>query len=175
MNQNDINFVRLEKFREYLWNYFSTHADQRLKTFHFFLIISALLFGAYGALFKEASGSLIICLFLLLVTFTSFVFWKLDQRTRGMIRNSENALKIIDKKLLEDMKGFNTNDDVLNIFDYEDEQTKKTNDTSCFFFKTYSYSLCFNLIFLVFGCIGVLITLFHLTYYFQSMICIIIK
>ncbi len=176
MIQNKINDEkRLVEFREYLWKYFSMHADQRLKTFNFYLLISALLFGAYGTLFKNASGSIIICFFPSLITFTSFVFWKLDQRTKSMIKYSENALKLIDKELCQDFIGI-ISPDMLNIFKYEDNQTEKNNkDTYCFLCKTYSYTNCFNLIFLVFGGIGLLITIFHLTSLFHSIIYIIIK
>ena len=169
------NYDRLEKFRNYLWNYFSTHADQRLRTFHFYLIISTLLFGAYGTLYKNASNSLIICFFPSLITFTSFVFWKLDQRTRGMIKYSEKALKMIDEKLSQDLNEI-IRIDVLNIFKYEDVQTLRNNkDSNSFLCKTYSYATCFNMIFLVFGCFGFLITLYHLTSLFHSITYIIIK
>jgi drug/metabolite transporter (DMT)-like permease len=40
--------------REYVWRYFSLHADQRLKTFHFYLILVTVVLGGALTFLKDA-------------------------------------------------------------------------------------------------------------------------
>jgi hypothetical protein len=42
-----------KELREYAWKYFSLHAEQRLKTFHFFVILATVLVGAISTIAKE--------------------------------------------------------------------------------------------------------------------------
>src|SRR6266851_4338107 len=54
--------------RAYAWGYFALHADQRMKLFNFFLILAA------------------------------FTFWRLEERTRGLVKRGEEALRFLDER-----------------------------------------------------------------------------
>ncbi|HYJ92297.1 MAG TPA: hypothetical protein VEV84_13385 [Pyrinomonadaceae bacterium] len=82
-----------DRFRQQAWDYFAIHASQRLTTFNFYLVIATLLTTGILASFQKQyeirfAG---IVLGLLLLIF-SFVFWKLDQRNKHLIRHAEKAL-----------------------------------------------------------------------------------
>jgi len=152
MEKND-----LLKYREFHWNYFSLHTDQRLKTFNFYLVVSAILIGAFVNILDGDKDLKLACILPYLLSLISFIFWKLDVRTKYMIKNSEEAIKEIDDKLI-------TNDEetpsVLNIFRYDDFISKSRKKG---FFKGYfSYSKSFNIIFSLFGIIGFVIGSFYL-------------
>nr|VFJ44609.1 MAG: hypothetical protein BECKFW1821A_GA0114235_100742 [Candidatus Kentron sp. FW]VFJ54227.1 MAG: hypothetical protein BECKFW1821B_GA0114236_101733 [Candidatus Kentron sp. FW] len=126
------------ELREYAWKYFSFHAEQRLKTFHFFVILSAVLTGAIFTLITETGDTGYVAPLAYLLTIFSFVFWKLDIRNKELIKHGENVLK---------------NLEALLMFVYEEW---KINEKSKFpkmsLFSTHmSYSDCFNMVFCVFG------------------------
>lgn len=85
--------------RRYAWDYFSLHADQRMKMFNFFLIFSGIILAAFPALLRLAPKNLYVALFPLILPVTSFLFWRLDQRTRHLIHNAEATLKDIEEAL----------------------------------------------------------------------------
>lgn len=87
--------------RRYAWDYFSLHADQRMKMFNFFLIFSGIILAAFPALLRLAPKNLYVALFPLLLPVTSFLFWRLDQRTRHLIHNAEATLKAIEVALAQ--------------------------------------------------------------------------
>ena len=152
MEKND-----LLKYREFHWNYFSLHADQRLKTFNFYLVVSAVLIAAIVNILDGDKKLTLACILPYLLSLISFIFWKLDVRTKYMIKNSEEALKYIDDKLIQSE---GETPSVLNIFRYDDfiSKTRKKG-----FIKGYlSYSKSFNIIFLLFGLLGFVIGTFYL-------------
>ena len=67
--------------RTYVWGYFALHADQRMKLFNFFLILSGLILGAFPAVRGMASGTKTVALLPLLLVLTAFIFWRLEKRT----------------------------------------------------------------------------------------------
>lgn len=131
----------LNIYRDYGWNYFSLHAEQRLKTFHFFIALSAVIYGAIFTILKDLNNGMYIIPVVMLQTFLSFIFWKLDQRNRELIKHAENTLKFIEKSTAKD------DDEILNLFSTEEENTIRKNETRIYC----SYSRCFNLVFLAFG------------------------
>jgi hypothetical protein len=82
--------------RAYAWGYFAVHADQRMKLFNFFLIFSGLFLSALSGVRAMAPQSRIVSLLPLGLVLASFIFWRLDERTRQLIRNAEAALKFLD-------------------------------------------------------------------------------
>jgi len=83
--------------RQYAWSYFVFHADQRMKTFHFFLLSAGLLAGGITTLLKnDVVPSCVVPLGALL-TILSLIFWKLDRRNRALVRNGEDAIKFLDR------------------------------------------------------------------------------
>lgn len=92
--------------RNHCWNYFALHAQQRMSAFQFFITLETALIGA-GLLvlqsdfssdshFKIVIGPMIILL--------SFVFWKIDQRTKDLIKGAEVGLKEIENFFLANTK-----------------------------------------------------------------------
>ena len=149
-------------FRDYAWKYFALHADQRLKTFNFYLIVATLIVGAFATLLKEAKDWRWLSILPFLLTFLSFVFWKLDLRNKQLVRNGETALKFLDEQ-----SGVQDNGDephVLKLFahnDYVTKARKRYPDVSPLE-AHFSYSTCFYCVFLVFGVSSFILGLFCL-------------
>jgi hypothetical protein len=84
--------------RSYAWGYFALHADQRMKLFNFFLILSGLLLGAFPAVRGMVPGTKVVGLLPLLLVLAAFTFWRLDKRTRHLVKNAEAALRFLDQQ-----------------------------------------------------------------------------
>ena len=147
----------LIKYREYLWNYFSLHADQRLRTFNFYLVVSTLIVGAFVNIINSNNEQKIVFILPYLLTFISFVFWKLDLRTKYMIKNAEDAIKYIDDEIIT-QKGEIPK--ILNIFRYDEFSSRSLRRG--FIKGCFSYSKSFNLIFISFGIMGFILGTLYL-------------
>ena len=84
--------------RVYAWGYFALHADQRMKLFNFFLILSGLILGAFPAVRGVAASAKVVALLPLLLVLTAFIFWRLEERTRRLVKNAEDALRFLDEQ-----------------------------------------------------------------------------
>ena len=84
--------------RTYAWGYFALHADQRMKLFNFFLILSGLILSAFPAVRGMAAGVKVVALLPLLLVLTAFIFWRLEERTRRLVKNGEDALRFLDEQ-----------------------------------------------------------------------------
>ncbi len=84
--------------RTYAWGYFALHADQRMKLFNFFLILSGLILGAFPAVRGMAGGTKTVALLPLLLVLTAFIFWRIEERTRRLIKTAEAALRFLDEQ-----------------------------------------------------------------------------
>lgn len=82
--------------RTYACGYFALHADQRMKLFNFFLILAGLILGAFPAVRGMAPGAKVVALLPLLLVLTAFIFWRLEERTRRLVKNGEDALRFLD-------------------------------------------------------------------------------
>lgn len=137
---------------DYSWKYFSLHADQRLRTFNFFLILAAVLVGGSLTALNELPRVAAVLGFYTLLPF-SFVFWKLDQRTRELVKHGEAALKAIEEEIISRQ----SMGDRLSIFTSEERLTASTKDAHSWW-KIWSlplsYSDCFGLVFLMVGLLG---------------------
>lgn len=155
----------IELARKHLWDYFHLHATQRLTTFNFYIVLSTLMITGLFTTFREnfdifpvgpALGLLLVCL--------SFVFWKLDERNKGLIKHAEAALKVLEQQMKQDLSVSQA--DVVEIFTREALETEqlRKNKSSWPWKSFYSYSDCFRLIFLLFaviGLLGSLVSVFH--------------
>jgi hypothetical protein len=84
--------------RGYAWGYFALHAGQRMNLFNFFLVLSGLILGAFPAVRGIAHGTRLVALLPTLLVLTAFTFWRLDERTRRLIKNAEAALRFLDNE-----------------------------------------------------------------------------
>ena len=88
----------LKEARSYAWGYFALHADQRMKLFNFFLILSGLILGAFPAVRNMAPGTKMVAFLPSFLVLSAFIFWRLDERTRHLVKNAEAALKFLDER-----------------------------------------------------------------------------
>ena len=162
--------VSPEDFRKHTWEYFHIHASQRLTTFNFYIVISALLTSGLVATFRNEVKFHEIGIFLgLMLPFISFVFCKLDMRNRQLIQNAEAALKYLESQY--DLSNFevstNGKPHILKLFSYEEHQTniRKRIRSYCPWKNHFSYRRCFQWVFIAFcfaGIFGAIISLFKL-------------
>lgn len=152
-NQVSLSEEQEKTYRAQAWSYFSVHAGQRMQTFQFYVtLITALVGGAivlakgdYGKIGLGAVGSAIALM--------SYVFWKLDCRTRLLIKNAEGALKFLDRfHALPPMDGA---PHPLDLFSRDDALRRQRVGLLRLVAGDLSYSNCFNLVYAIFGCGGV--------------------
>jgi DNA mismatch repair ATPase MutS len=142
---------------DYVWGYFQVHAAQRLTTFNFYIALSTIVTtGLFATLHKDFQvPALSVVLSFLLLTF-SYLFWKLDQRNRSLIRISEAALIALEQNI--SIEGVTVGE--LKLFSHEKDKTskEKTSMGLARNFRTYplSYSNCLNAVFVIFASLGFL-------------------
>lgn len=140
-----------EPFREYAWNYFELHADQRLKAFQFYIVLSAVIVGGFFTILKAGGNHKWISVLGFLWGFLSFVFWKMDQRIRQLVKNAEAALKFLDDQYrLPNMDGA---PHLLRLFSRDDFITGAAPRWPLIY-GYFSYSRVFEWVFFIFGVVG---------------------
>ena len=139
--------------RDYAWKYFQFHAEQRLKTFNFYLIIATVLSGGlFSILTNDTFPYKQWCSLLgFLLFFISFIFWRLERRNRQLVDNGEMALKHLDSQ-------WNLSDEhkSLEIFERDNEAMEYIHFIPKVGIRL-RYSICFNLVYFTFGIFGFVI------------------
>lgn len=147
-----------KEMRDYAWNYFIAFADARLSTFRFYLAFCTILIAGIAALLSANEKWLAVCLGLLL-SFLSFIYWKVDVRHKALIKQAEHALEYLEQQfpLPKDEK----QPHVLQLFYSEAIREKSYRRFPKYFsHKAYfSYSTSVNLVFGIFGIVGLLVAL----------------
>jgi len=143
MNKEDI-----WKQRDYVWKYFEMHAAQRMKIFNFYLILSGFTIGGFFTLQKQFLGYKWLSILPFLQFFLTVVFWLLEVRTKQLVKNGENALKELDNQLDYDIERINA--EIFNLFQNDDRIMDGSKKLWFIKLSKYSYSDCFNAVFLVF-------------------------
>ena len=88
-----------EYLKQQAWNYFALHAQQRLTTVNFYLVVATTLTAAAVASFGENFGFPGLRLPTgLLLSLLSFVFWRLDFRNRGADRGRRNRSALLGRQ-----------------------------------------------------------------------------
>jgi hypothetical protein len=139
----------ISEWREYAWKYFSLHAEQRLKTFHFFVVLSTVISGAILTIIKDMSNAAYAAPMCYLLSFLAFIFWKLDQRNRELIKHGESALQSLEKDTMASVPEPAS----VHLFVSEEGKTnaKKRFPKAPLMSAHFSYTNCFNWVFFVFG------------------------
>jgi hypothetical protein len=139
--------------RKQAMDYFNTHAAQRLTIFNFYIGLSSVTATGYFASFKSDSDlQWARALLAFLLCFFAFVFWKLDQRTKAMIKNAEDALKYFEKPQAHPVHA--------KVFLHEemktDARSKAVQGWRVIMFWRWqmSYSDCFHVVYSMFFVIG---------------------
>lgn len=95
-----MNNDMLQITRDHSWNYFALHAQQRISVFQYFITIETALMTAaiISIQYKNDLNNPKWAIFLgpMIILF-SFVFWKIDQRTRDLIQRAECSLREIEE------------------------------------------------------------------------------
>ena len=138
-----------EIYRENAWRHFRIHADQRLKMFQFYITVSTALLGGGILLFRTSPNDVAIGLLGFLASFFSFVFWKLEARTRILVKNAEDAIKYLDESV--ELPQVNDEPNPLKLFTRDDFRNAR--DSSL---VRFSYHRCFVFVFVVVACLGAL-------------------
>lgn len=110
--------IQMNRLREYAWNYFALHAEQRLKTVHLYIVLVAVLIAGFISALNYTENHSWLCVFGFLLLFLSFVFGRLDGRNKQLVRNGENALKYLDEQ--ESLEKNSDKPHILQIFAYDD-------------------------------------------------------
>jgi len=161
LSTSDYTLTTKDFLRKQAWDYFQTHASQRLTTFNFYIVTSGVITAAMvGTFQKEFRFPLIGVGLGLLLIFFSFVFWKLDNRNRSLIKNAEKALRWFEREASPDGLVI---DPMIRIFTIEENEITE-NQELAFKDRFFSYSKCFRFVFGAFsavGSIGVAISIFQ--------------
>jgi hypothetical protein len=130
--------------QEQAWKYFELHAGQRLTIFNFYIALcSAIAAGLAATFSKDFSYPNVRFLFGLLLVLFSFVFWKLDDRTKLLIKNAEAALEFFEEQDAKEIL-------VTHVFRRERVLTANVRAVRLHL----SYSKCFNIVFAAFAILG---------------------
>ena len=145
-----------ETFRTYAWDYFALHADHRLRAFHFYILISGALTGVFATSIGRGELHRWMAFVGVLLVFFSFVFWKMDLRTRQLVKNGESALNFLDAQHgLEDDEGL---PHPLRMFAREEAQSRLLMPWPLIS-GHFSYARCFRWVFAMFALIGAMIVI----------------
>src|SRR5262245_4376604 len=89
----------LKRSWDYAWNYFSFHADQRLKTFTHYVALCTAVGAVTAAIAAKTeliwvAGIFVAAALVLLST----IFWRLDIRNRQLVHHGEDAIRHLEQK-----------------------------------------------------------------------------
>ena len=91
----------------------------------------------------------------LFMAFVSFIFWKLDIRVKGLIKNAEEALKFLDDR--HEIQDFDGGPNPLKLFARDDFLVGiRKSEGGPLKLGHFSYGKCFNWVFAVVGMLGFL-------------------
>lgn len=137
--------ISSEQAVEHAWKYFELHSNQRITLFNYFLFIMAGLGTAVGVTLQASSKFSYVGVFIsIFIIVVSVVFWKLDQRTSFLIKQSEQVFKKLERNSSID----------IGIFCNEDANLERINKDKVFINKIITYGLVFRSTFLITGLVG---------------------
>lgn len=146
----------LHEQRDYAWEYFKVHAQQRMALFNFFVVFSSLAATGLVTTLQDKTQARVVGITLgVLLILISYVFSKLDQRVAFLVKHAESALKLIEGKFSSEDSGGESR---FELFTAEETHTqKKRNGARHWPWQRHmTYSDCFRLTFLAFGIIGLM-------------------
>lgn len=144
----------VERHRTYAWDYFQLHSSQRIATFNFYITLSTAILAGIGTALQSNFNLPEMAMVLgSLLSLISFIFWKLDQRNKMMIKGVEEALKEIEDHIMP-----RRGDEIprISLFHRDDDAVKEHRKPVHVFFwnRHFSYTNCFNWLFWTFGMLG---------------------
>ena len=149
-----MTFEERKDARGYAWNHFMLHADQRMKLFNFFLILSGLILGAFPAVRTMAPGTRLIGFLPMLLVLSAFIFWRLDERTKGLLNIAKDALRFLDTQwgIASEAEGI---PHYLRLVERDDYMVKKNKEKWWYRVIPVRYTANFRIVYLMVGSVGV--------------------
>jgi hypothetical protein len=157
MKAEKMDETRRKEFHAHAWQYFTIHAQQRMTSVHFYILFCSLVLGGLLASLKDAPNYKIAGLVAFVLPLLSIIFWLLDERNRQLVGGAQQALKLLEQESgLEDEQGI---PHVLKVFSHEDYATDQLQRRTSLGFIPghFTYTLCFRLIFVLFGVVGLVL------------------
>lgn len=146
-----------ESLRKYAWDYFSVHANQRMSVFNFFVALAVLMTGAlFGTFHRDFDLPALGVVLGIGLAFVSFIFWKLDQRAKYLVKNAEAALADVERHF---PTATGTGEPhVTQLVRWEEAETRKlrTERRRWSPLAQFSYAQSFNLLFGFFAALGLI-------------------
>lgn len=91
---------------QYLWDHFKSNADQRLKAFNFFVLLSTFANGGVFTAIEKGFGSFVIAMLGLFITILSMVFWLVDARSKQLLQLAIPGMMEVEKQFPEHSRLF---------------------------------------------------------------------
>jgi len=142
--------------RTYAWSYYALHADQRMKLFYFFLILSGAVLAALSTIKAIVPSAHLVALLPLLLFLAAIIFWGLDRRTRELVKNGEAALKYLDTTWEADDRKEGA-PHPLCLFERSDDLDLSTKRSLLSRLLPYTYDECFRAAYIAVGGLGLVL------------------
>lgn len=91
---------------EYLWDHFKSNADQRLKAFNFFVLLSTFADGGVFTAIEKDFSPCILALLGLFLVILSVVFLLVDARSKQLLQLTIPGMKEVESKFSEQSRLF---------------------------------------------------------------------
>ena len=151
MDSNELN-----EMRQYAWQYFLAHAQARLTTFRFYLVFCTILCAGILTIVSQKGLPQAAAPLAFILTFLSFVYWKVDQRHKDIVGRAQGALMFLEHS--SELPDIDSKPHPLKLFTRENSLKRERKP----FVKTWNpvgfltYSECVNLVFAMFVLGGVI-------------------
>jgi hypothetical protein len=87
-----------EKEKNYLWAHFEFNAEQRLKTFNFFVVLAVFANGGVFASIEKQMHPIVLVLIGAFICWLVLIFWVMDKRSKHLLSLAVPGLKDYEKK-----------------------------------------------------------------------------
>lgn len=139
-----------------IWKYFEHHGNQRLTHINFFTVLSsALIISQFTIINSQKVVCYIPMILGVIQCIISFVFYKIDDRTKFLVKHAEETITEIERHYnFYNDKEYSKR---LRLFTNEVTATREARQYSkCFLFKQISHRLSYRILLASFSVIGLL-------------------
>lgn len=145
----------MDKELEHLWKYFEIHSNQRMSLINYYFFISVAMLTGLGVILQSTDKNFSILggFISILIILTSFIFWKLDQRTSYLIKFVEERMSEYETTNIVNSK--------LRVFSQEDFSQQLNNIQKNIFTKNYTYGSMYRFLFSIMainGLVGLILS-----------------
>ncbi|WP_120430884.1 hypothetical protein [Acinetobacter baylyi] len=145
----------MDKELEHLWKYFEIHSNQRMSLINYYFFISVAMLTGLGVILQSTDKNFSILggFISIIIILTSFIFWKLDQRTSYLIKFVEERMSEYETTNIVNSK--------LRVFSQEDFSQQLNNIQKNIFTKNYTYGSMYRFLFSIMainGLVGLILS-----------------